>query len=746
MAVLLVCGGFLPVSASQVSPRLPIPMSWSGTAELASGSFEAALRAVTADTQATDTLLRHFKLGVINARLGNVAEAEASFNIVVGGSPLLAPLAREQLGDIAAAGGENGKAMTVYAAALRASDLPVRYRQRIFAKIRSLAGSGTPIASGQPWLDEYRRWERQQRLFDAAGLETVCDSLITAGRLAEADSLMEEHLPKINRREACAVVDRIFSNRSSDPKMTTGFIFALASKANGCRNFPLAERMLTAAQGRPDFATAVPAKNALLLSAQIAYGSQQWQKAIDVYKRYNTAYPPESEVIMNIARAYRSLGDNDQMQKWYDLHIRHFPRHTQSQEILWLRAWWLEEGGQLPEAAAAYRRIFTTRGRRTEEAHIRNALCYYRQGMYDSTLTYLTAFQRKYPQSDYLWAGMFWQGKSHAALGRMEDAHRVWTGIGRLEPTDYYAHRARQLMGEAVVDTRKNIITSPLAAQMPEAQMRTWLNSVSPSNRKRLTSKDTTALRRGAAFLTVAQVEPADFFLNNFETNHGANLQLQYDLATAYALAGNDARAFRVARRFAWRIPMGHRERMPLQVLAVLYPPYYAASITGHARRFNVNPLLVSAVMRQESTFNDQIVSPAGAIGLMQVMPATGQGIANELREAYAVDSLYSYDYNIRFGTYYIHKRLVQFEGDYVLMLCAYNAGSHNAIKWRDRHEGAPHDLFVEDIGFFETRGDVKKVMGNYWTYQQLANTPGYEYDGLSIAELEHEFPWVNEW
>lgn len=733
------------MAASQVSPRLPVPMSWSGTAELASGSPEAALRAVMRDTLAADTLLRHFKLGVINARLGNAA-AETSLNIVVRSSPLLAPLAQEQLGDIAVAGGDGRKAMAAYASALRAAGLPARYRQQIFAKVRELVDGGTPMASGQAWLDEYRRWTRQQRLFDAAGLEAVCDSLITAGQLAEADSIMEEHLPKLNRREACGIIDRIFSNRSSDPKMTTKFIFTLASQANGCRNFPMAERMLTAAQGRPDFSTAVPAKSALLLSAQIAYGRQQWQKAIDLYKRYNTTHGPESEVLMNIARAYRSLGNNDQMQRWYDQHIRHFPAHAQTQEILWLRAWFLEEGGQLPEATAAYRRIFNTRGRRTEEAHLRHALCYYRRGMYDSTITHLAAFQRRHPQSNYLWAGMFWQGKSHAAMGRTEEAQRIWASIGRLDPTDYYAHRARQLMGEAAVETPQNIITSPLAAQMPEAQMRTWLNSVSPSSRRALTSKDTTDLRRGAALLTVGLVEPADFFLNNFETNYSANLQLQYDLATAYALAGSNARAFRVARRFAWRIPMEQRERMPLQVLTILYPPYYAASITRHAERFNVDPLLVSAVMRQESIFDDKIVSPAGAVGLMQVMPATGQGIAKELNEAYAVDSLYNYDYNIRFGTYYIHKRLVQFDGDHILMLCAYNAGAHNAVKWQDRHRGAPRDLFIEDIGFFETRGYVKKVMGNYWTYQMLANTPGYDYEGLPATEPGHEFPWVNEW
>jgi soluble lytic murein transglycosylase len=174
---------------------------------------------------------------------------------------------------------------------------------------------------------------------------------------------------------------------------------------------------------------------------------------------------------------------------------------------------------------------------------------------------------------------------------------------------------------------------------------------------------------------------------------------------------------------------MEHRERMPLQVLSIIYPPFYAPDISKNAERFKVDPLFVSAVMRQESIFDDKIVSPAGAVGLMQIMPATGSGIAKELKEVFTVDSLYNYALNIRFGTFYLRKRLTQFKDDHVLALCSYNAGPHNAIKWRDRRKTPDDDIFAEDIGFRETRGYIKKVMGNYWTYQMLVNTPGYEYD-----------------
>ena len=718
-------------------------MSWSGTRELAAGSVDAALLAVKSDTYSSDSMLRLFKLGSLNARLSNNAEAVAALNAVSRGSAALAPLAMERIGDIAAAEKEDVKAMSAYFSALRAQGLPVKYRHYLFAKVRPLAGRGVPLPAGAPWAEEYRKWDRARRMFDAAGLESICDSLTAAGLLAEADSLLEQHLPALNKREACGVVDRMFRKRSSDSTLTTKFLFSLASQSYDCRSLVTAERLLGQAQKRPDFPTAVPARKAVLLAAQIAFGREQWQKAADLFKKYDADYGPDSDVIMSAARAYRNLGNAEQAQRWYDLHVKHFSSHAKTQEILWLRAWNQEEQGNYKAAAAAYARVFSTKGKRTEEAYMRHALCYYRRQDYDSAIVYLTSFQRKFPQSSYLWSSVFWQGKCLAAQKKTDEARKVWGGIIRLDPTDYHAHRAAQLMGSAAAPA-PGVRASPFAAQMPENQAREWLESISPSSsRKAFSAQDSVDLRRGAALLSVCRTDAADFFLENFESNYSGNLLLQYDLAAAYAIAGSEARSFRVSRRLAWRIPMEQRERVPLQVLSIIYPPFYAPTITKYAEHFNVDPLLVSAVMRQESIFDAKIVSPAGAVGLMQVMPATGKNIASELKVPFTDDSLYNYDYNIRFGTFYLRKRLTQFSGDHVLVLCSYNAGAHNAIKWRDKNRKLEHDLFVEDIGFYETRGYVKKVMGNYWTYKALAETPGYEYD---LPDMLDPYPWVNEW
>ncbi|MDR3001226.1 MAG: tetratricopeptide repeat protein [Fibromonadaceae bacterium] len=612
------------LGADVQSPRIPVAISWLGTRELAEGFPELALRAVENDTPSTaaDTLLRLFKLGAINAALGNTDEAITAFNAVSSGSQLLAPFAKEQIGNIHVSKNEFGKAKEAYSSALSAG-LPEKYRQHISAKIKSLADTSLP-----------------------AKPDVKTDSAV------------------------------------------------------------------------------VPARRALLLSANAAFDASQWQQAADLYSKFHATYGPDSDVLMNTARSYRNLGNQEETKKWYDLHIKHFPKHRKTQDIIWMRAWELEASGQYKEAIVAYRNILNGSSNRVEEAHMRHALCYYKLQRYDSAIVHLNAFQSKFSQSTFRMAGIFWQGKAHAAAGKTAEAHRLWSTIVRRDPTDYHAFRASQLMGV------EHQITSPASAQMTDAQVREWLEAASPKSKKRLTAQDTLNLRRGAALLAIAQPQIADFFLDNYARNYGGNLLLQFEIAAGYALAGSPALSFNVAQRLTWRIPIERRNNMPLQVLSVMFPSFYGPFITHYAERFNkIDPLFVSAVMRQESIFNGTLVSPAGAVGLMQIMPTTGKdSIAINLNEPFTVDSLFSCRYNIRFGTYYLSKRLTQLSGNHVLALASYNAGVHNAVKWRDSRTNEDDDIFTEDIGFRETRTYVKKVMGNYWTYQALVNMPGYVY------------------
>lgn len=152
----------------------------------------------------------------------------------------------------------------------------------------------------------------------------------------------------------------------------------------------------------------------------------------------------------------------------------------------------------------------------------------------------------------------------------------------------------------------------------------------------------------------------------------------------------------------------------------ILYPYAYKESVEKYAAAYNVDPLLVIAVVREESHFNPWSNSHKGAVGLMQLMPATAQEISVWLGEDYSLVDLTRHDNNIRYGTRYLAALNKEFHGNTNLILAAYNAGSGRVNSWL---KDSPHDFNayrIEDIPFKETREYVVKVLHSYEKYKEL--------------------------
>jgi soluble lytic murein transglycosylase len=144
-------------------------------------------------------------------------------------------------------------------------------------------------------------------------------------------------------------------------------------------------------------------------------------------------------------------------------------------------------------------------------------------------------------------------------------------------------------------------------------------------------------------------------------------------------------------------------------------------------------PGLVWAVMRQESAFDPDAVSPAHAVGLMQLLPETARPIAAELSLPADDARLTSPPYAIRIGARALRKLLEQLRGDVPLAVAAYNGGVESVERWASRAPGMQLDTFVERIPFKETRDYVVRVMGNLARYGYLANGDA----GVPRIELE---------
>jgi soluble lytic murein transglycosylase len=133
----------------------------------------------------------------------------------------------------------------------------------------------------------------------------------------------------------------------------------------------------------------------------------------------------------------------------------------------------------------------------------------------------------------------------------------------------------------------------------------------------------------------------------------------------------------------------------------VQYPLLYASIVRGHATRYRLQAALLAAVIYQESRFRPDARSSSGAVGLMQLLPSTAQGIAIRTGgTAFTVHDLYVPEINVRYGSWYLRHLLDKY-GNERMALAAYNAGQDNVDRWLREGAGIPYP---------ETRAYVKRV------------------------------------
>ena len=151
-----------------------------------------------------------------------------------------------------------------------------------------------------------------------------------------------------------------------------------------------------------------------------------------------------------------------------------------------------------------------------------------------------------------------------------------------------------------------------------------------------------------------------------------------------------------------------------------LFPFPYQDKILTDARQNQINPLLVISVMRKESTFDPEIDSVVGAVGLMQIVPTTARWVAEKIE--LSDYSLTDPEDNIKIGSWYLKHNHQRYDDDSLLAVASYNAGTSNVNAWLDRYDIEDRDRFVEQIPFPETKDYVEGVFGNYWNYLRLYN------------------------
>ena len=190
--------------------------------------------------------------------------------------------------------------------------------------------------------------------------------------------------------------------------------------------------------------------------------------------------------------------------------------------------------------------------------------------------------------------------------------------------------------------------------------------------------------------------------------------------------------AFNVFRN---NFPGHQRMRLPAFLAAVVFPLAYESQIISKALEHDLDPFVVFALVRQESFFNKNAVSPQNAYGLMQIiMPTARQVLSGSglpFRRLQQQD-LFDPELNITLGCLYLRQMLDRYQGKLHLALAAYNAGPHRVDQWLIDFPEEDELMFIELIPFTETRNYVKSILRNVFYYR-------FYYENRVLPQEDHE-------
>src|SRR4029078_8734674 len=174
-------------------------------------------------------------------------------------------------------------------------------------------------------------------------------------------------------------------------------------------------------------------------------------------------------------------------------------------------------------------------------------------------------------------------------------------------------------------------------------------------------------------------------------------------------------------------------EKLPPELLRVLFPVNYWPQIQRYAAERQLDPYMIAALIAQESTFTADIRSVSNAYGLMQIVSATGRQYARMLKlpRKFSIGMLTTADTNLKIGTAYFADLVPQFGGAHYAR-ATYNAGPGRVARWIAERPGIDRDEFIDDIPFPETQNYVKKILGTEEDYRRL-------YGGNASADEDND-------
>jgi soluble lytic murein transglycosylase len=457
---------------------------------------------------------------------------------------------------------------------------------------------------------------------------------------------------------------------------------------------------------------------------RIARGLQLGERdgVVQAYQRLVNDFPKAQETSLALLRLSR-LVDADKAMPYLDQLISQFP--VKAGEALLEKAKLYEKANSAKTANQIRQILLTHFGKSDAAAEARWSFAQQQATANDLQQAREWAEQilTHNPNSELAPEAGFWTGKWADKLGKSGEAQNAFKQVLSRYPQSYYAWRSASMLGWQVGDFTTVRQLNP-DVKRPESRPDLPVGSATLKELYQLgQDRDAWALWQ-AEFQDPMQPTVAEQFTDGV-MRLGVGDYLDGIFMVSYLSERENPNEKSEYQALKQQLPYWQ----------ALYPFPFLEPIETWSQERQLNPLLVTALIRQESRFMPGIESSVGAKGLMQVMPDTGSWIAKQIKlKQYQLNDPSD---NIKLGTWYLDYTHQRYGGNSMLAVASYNAGPNAVAGWVEKKGLGDPDEFVETIPYNETKGYVKSVFENYWNYMRLYNPEISQ----RVAQVSKEHP-----
>lgn len=420
--------------------------------------------------------------------------------------------------------------------------------------------------------------------------------------------------------------------------------------------------------------------------------------------------------LYKLAQIEKRKTDNSEAIRLYTELAERYPRSKYADEARYLAIWLKYNDGRYDEAIAGFKEFVNKYKRSSKRL---DALWFlginlFKSKKYDEAYKYFYEIKRITPNTEKEKPGsIYFLAKLSEIMGRYEESKGHYLNLIENFPLNYYSFLAQNRL--------KDLFNEEVPFPDFETNYSLEFDNLSVSEQPErfvLAQESLLRINKAIQLMKVGLERYAQRELSYINIKLNNDPKVLYLLSSMRQWTGDYNGSMRILRQFFVEKMLNRPSSGEIKFWKKMFPLAYLDYVIQNAQRYNLDPLLILSIMREESHFRPAVVSPAGAKGLMQIMPKTGSLVSKSLNIVdFEPQMLDIPEINIQLGSWYLSQLLIKFNNQLPLAIASYNAGPGAVDRWIKKNKDVDIDVFIEEIPYRETRNYVKRVLQTYGIY-----------------------------